>query len=237
MKEGLSIIIPAYKSASYIQECLNSIAEQTYFKNFDEYEILIGADACEETLEKLKEIKNNYRNLRVFMMDSNKGPYVTKNSLIPLAQYDIIQFFDSDDIMLPHMIEENMEFIKDHEFVSNQFEHFSDGATYIPYGKPQIAAGIVMIQKKVLKKLGGFKDWPCSADSDFNVRASKIKEWSRKKHHRTSVKVRIHDGSLTNKKSTRQGSEIRNKYNEMLRMCHLTPEIYTRPVTNNYKEI
>jgi hypothetical protein len=139
--------------------------------------------------------------------------------------------------MLSEMIEENMKYIDEYEFISNQFEPFLDGSKYDPYGKPTVASGVLMFQKKVLKKLGGFKPWPCSADSNFNIRSYKIKEWKRKKILKTLFKVRIHPESMTNKPSTRQGSKIREKYNNENRMCHLTPEIYTKPFVNYYKEI
>lgn len=237
-KKSISIIIPAYNSSIYIKECLDSIKEQTYFNDFNGYEILIGVDACEETLKKLKEIKNNYQNLRIFMMDSNKGPYVTKNSLIPLAKYEIVQFFDSDDIMLPNMIEDNMNFLMNgFDAVSNQFEPYvEDNTSYVPYGKNAIAAGVVAVKKPVLKKLGGFQPWPMSADGEFVNRIIKA-GFNRKVYYETRFKVRIHKNSLTNTPSSRQGSAERIKYDNMSRANKLTPLIYIKPVINNYKEI
>ena len=41
-----------------------------------------------ELINKVKEIMHKYRNLRVFMMDSNMGTYVTSNTLLDLIQYE-----------------------------------------------------------------------------------------------------------------------------------------------------
>lgn len=62
-----SIIIAAYRTKDFIQECLEAIENQTYFKNNDNYEILLGIDGCIETLEKVQQIKNKIRNIKVFL--------------------------------------------------------------------------------------------------------------------------------------------------------------------------
>lgn len=58
MKEGVSIILTAWKTQDYIEECLDSINKQQFFnKEKTNYEILLGIDGCEKTLE--KSIKSN----------------------------------------------------------------------------------------------------------------------------------------------------------------------------------
>jgi glycosyltransferase involved in cell wall biosynthesis len=74
-KEKISIIIPAYKATLFIKECLDSIQGQTYFSDNGNYEILLGIDGCDETLDMVLKIRNRYKNLKVFMMESNKGVY------------------------------------------------------------------------------------------------------------------------------------------------------------------
>ena len=47
--KGVSICISAWKAQEYIEECLDSIYSQSWFKNHNEWEVLIGIDGCVDT--------------------------------------------------------------------------------------------------------------------------------------------------------------------------------------------
>jgi len=66
----------------------------------DNYEILIGIDGCEKTLNKVRQIMVNYHNVYVYNMSSNMGTFVTANTLISISKYDKIMRFDSDDFFI-----------------------------------------------------------------------------------------------------------------------------------------
>ena len=85
-EDGVSVCISAYDTAEYIEECLDSIYDQSYFLTNDNWEVLVGIDCCEQTLLKVKSIMHKYKNIRVFMMDSNKGTYITCNTIIKNAK-------------------------------------------------------------------------------------------------------------------------------------------------------
>ena len=104
-KNVIPITITAFKNEKYIKETLDSISEQTYFKNNDDWEILIGVDGCNKTLKYLHSIMQNYKNLRVFMMEENRGTYITTNTMMSIAQYDNLLRFDADDIMFSYLVE------------------------------------------------------------------------------------------------------------------------------------
>ena len=101
---GVSVCISAWKTAKYIEDCLDSVVAQTWFKDHDNWEILLGIDGCEETLAKVKEIMHKYKNLKVMMMDKNVGTYVTCNTIMKEANYEWLLRFDSDDTMPNDMI-------------------------------------------------------------------------------------------------------------------------------------
>ena len=98
---GVSICVTAFKSVKFIKKTLNSITNQTWFKNNKNYEIILGIDGCNETLQYIKRIQNNYKNLIVIMMKKNKGTYITTNTIMTISKYDHLIRFDSDDIMYP----------------------------------------------------------------------------------------------------------------------------------------
>ena len=96
--EGVSILIPAYKSEAFIEDCIYSLIHQ---KHTCDYEILIGVDGCEETLSVVKNIPN----VGVYYSKENIGVFPMRNSLAKKAKFDNLLFFDSDDIAQPELLQ------------------------------------------------------------------------------------------------------------------------------------
>ena len=94
----LSVIMSAYKSEDYIEEALCSVLDQKLPPNC-EMEVLIGVDGCENTYNKIKNIKDS--RIGIFKSKENIGTYNMFNSLLPLSKGEIFIRFDSDDIMGP----------------------------------------------------------------------------------------------------------------------------------------
>lgn len=101
MNNLVSVIVPIYNSEKYLEECLNSIINQTY-KNL---EIILINDG---SLDKSMEICNLYKEKdnRVIVFDQvNKGVSFTRNFGISISKGDYIIFVDSDDYIELNMIE------------------------------------------------------------------------------------------------------------------------------------
>lgn len=210
----ISIIITAYNTKNYIEDCLDSIENQTYFIDNEKFEVLVGIDNCSETLEELKKIKHKYRNLRVFMMDSNKGTYVTSNTLIDLTKYTNIIRFDSDDIMKPEMVEIISDYINKFDVIKFGYDNFYDTVNNIEPSRFHFPHGVVLYKKEIFDKFGGYQNWQCAADTEFLVRINKhvkITEISKRLFLR-----RQHNESLTRKFDTQYGSALRNNYKELI---------------------
>lgn len=162
---GVSVCISAWKTAEYIEECLDSVAAQTWFLNHDNWEILLGVDGCEETLAKVKDIMHKYKNLKVMMMDRNVGTYVTCNTIMKEAKYEWLLRFDSDDMMPNDMVD---------KIFSNNLNGIS-AVRYMYYNfagsnGQGFAWGSHMIKHNIFNKFGGYRDWRISADYDFLYR-------------------------------------------------------------------
>lgn len=235
-KESVSILIAAYKAEKFIEQCLDSIETQTYFKDFDEYEILIGVDACQDTFSKLQEINHRYRNLNVFMMKENKGPYVTLNTLFDLIKYDNILRFDADDVMMPFMVDEIMSSSFNTDLIRFGFVDFKDNinVTYRPI--TSTAWGAIFMKKPAIDLAGGYQPWRCSADYEFIKRVEnhiKIRQISKPIFYR-----RDHANSLSNKHDTSLGSNLRKEYNDIVRNYkYKKPSIKIDKVVNECEEI
>jgi hypothetical protein len=153
-KIGISIIIPAYSAENFIEECLDSIQKQTYFKNNNKYEILLGIDECQSTFNKIKTINHKYSNLKVYIMDENSGPYIVKNTLIELCKYDKILFFDADDIMCPDMIEKVINYNDD--IIRFKFYDFKNTIKKFSKSRFDFAHGVFLADKRVFAMAKGF---------------------------------------------------------------------------------
>lgn len=214
-REPISIIITAYQTQDYIEECLDSIENQTYFINNDNYEILVGVDGCQDTLNKLLGIRNKYRNLRIFMMNKNVGTFITSNTLINIMNYDHYIRFDSDDIMLPEMINEIMTYSNNYDVIMFSYYNFRCNGQYkLKSTGNKYAAGVIYFNKRVFEIYGGYQPWICTAEGEILKRIGD--DLSIKKIDLGLFKRRIHVGGLTQNHNTGMYSNIRKKYHEMI---------------------
>ena len=83
-----SIIIPAYNSAKYIRNALESIKSQTY----TDYELIVVCDSCTDNTE---EIAKEY-GARTFTVNFHQDGQ-TRNVGIDNAQGELLLFMDDDD--------------------------------------------------------------------------------------------------------------------------------------------
>jgi glycosyltransferase involved in cell wall biosynthesis len=234
-KESVSILIPAHGAQNFIELCLNTIEKQTYFQNFNHYEILVGVDNCRETLNKLIDIRRQYRNLRVFMMKENKGTYITKNTLISLSEHQHLFFFDSDDLMDLNLVERVMEETPKYDVVQFSFKKFVDEGGYNDGYNIKYSEGAIYYNRSVFERYGGFQPWVCSADTELFFRL------------RTDVKKgvideplffrRLHGKSLTLRKETGRKSELRKKYFKLIDKPLEEKPFFIKRVENDYLEI
>lgn len=226
--EGYSILVSVYGNEDYIEECLDSIQNQTYFKKNENYEILVGVDGCTTSLEKLKEISSKYKNITVIFMSENKGVYVTINTLISISKYDKLLKFDSDDIMFDNLIDVVNKNIKHSDILRFGFLEFLNDLTNSKLYKHPPADGVFCFKEYILKDLGGFKDWKCAADTDFRFRLKKthtVNSYPGQLFYR-----RVHAKSLTNDNNTNFNSTLRRNYAKKLIMKHE----YIKPIINDY---
>jgi glycosyltransferase involved in cell wall biosynthesis len=206
---SLSLIIPTYDSVDYLDELFNSIKNNIYDK---EFEVLIGLDKCEKTLNyiKLNDFPNNYF---FYFFTENRGPYIIKNTLAELSKYDKIVFFDSDDIMMNNFLNEIDSSLDKYDCVKPKFVNFKDreGDRKFSDDGSLYGEGVFGIKKDIFLNMNGFEGWKVAADSDFMGRLYKFK---RKINLTPSILFhrRIHGNSLTMRRDTGYSSQLRARY-------------------------
>ena len=87
----ISVITVTRNSEKTLQDCISSVAKQSY-KNFEH--IIIDGASSDETLKLLKK-NSNY--ISLVLSEPDKGIYDAMNKGINLANGDIIGFLNSDD--------------------------------------------------------------------------------------------------------------------------------------------
>jgi hypothetical protein len=215
----LSIIIPTFNNVEYIDECLMSIIDSS--KNFN-FEILVGIDNCEKTLDYIKKYGDKYFNTKFYLFKDSVGPYVIKNTLTQISNSNNIIFFDSDDIMLPECAPTVMENSEQCGSIRFKFNNFID--LNEPYENKGHAEGVFYIKKSYFNYLNGFEPWKCAADSEFHYRV--IKNNIKTKYLKNiSFLRRIHKISLTNSVITGFKSNIRSIYSKIIKEKQRTSNI------------
>jgi len=98
----VSVIIPVYNTAKYLQEAIASISNQTLV---DLEIIAINDGSTDNSLEVLKTIAENESRLQIINCEQNVGVSICRNKGLEVARGEYIYFFDSDDLLEPNCLE------------------------------------------------------------------------------------------------------------------------------------
>lgn len=104
MNDLISVIVPVYNVENYIEDCINSISNQTY-KNIEI--IAINDGSRDNSLEKLEKATFKEKRLRI-ISQINKGLSGARNRGIEEAKGKYLFFLDSDDRLNKNTILENL---------------------------------------------------------------------------------------------------------------------------------
>lgn len=96
----VSVIIPAYKTAEYIGETLQSVFDQT----FKDYEVIVVNDGAPDT-EEIERAIEPYVGRVIYIKQENRGLSGARNTAIRNARGEYIALLDSDDVWEPEYLE------------------------------------------------------------------------------------------------------------------------------------
>ena len=101
----VSVIVPVYNAESYLEECLESLVNQTL--PAEEMEILAVDDCSTDGSRTLLErYAQMYAQIHVLYTKKNSGPGGARNVGLDAAGGEYIGFVDSDDAAVPTMFEQ-----------------------------------------------------------------------------------------------------------------------------------
>lgn len=101
MSETITVIIPVYNAEKYLDECINSVCEQTY----KHLQIIIVNDGSTDSSGDVCE-RYATRDSRILLINkTNGGQASARNVALNKIKGDYICFLDSDDVMKNDMLE------------------------------------------------------------------------------------------------------------------------------------
>lgn len=102
----VSIITPAFRSASVISATIESVIAQTYTN----WEMLIAEDCSDDnTRDVIRQWEVIDHRVRLVALDRNGGPAMARNAALERSRGRWIAFLDSDDLWLPQKLQRTIE--------------------------------------------------------------------------------------------------------------------------------
>ena len=105
MNECVSIIVPVYNVEAYLEQCVESIKNQTY-KNL---EIILIDDGSKDTSGEIADRLCTTDNRIKVIHQQNKGMSSARNYGLDICKGDYICFIDSDDYIRDNFVEELLQ--------------------------------------------------------------------------------------------------------------------------------
>ena len=152
----VSVIVTVYNTEKYIEQCINSLINQTY-ENIEI--ILIDGGSNDKTPEICRKYESKYKNIRLVQKE-NEGVSSARNRGIIEATGDYILFVDGDDWVESNTIETLVWLEEENEadiaFIIKDGHTYSTGEVLIDDGKKMLLhilnVSAVEIWGKLFKK-------------------------------------------------------------------------------------
>lgn len=158
----VSVLIPAYNCSKYIGAAIESVLSQT----FQDFEIIVVDDGSED---ETASIVKKYEGVH-YVYQEHAGVSAARNRALKEARYELIDFLDADDLMLPEKLEKQIHYLDENpgcEIVFCQYENFLDleESEVTPRHRQLMEKNDNHRLAGALMRISLFKHW-----GDFNVR-------------------------------------------------------------------
>ena len=105
----LTVLMPVYNAEKFLAESINSILSQTYV----DFEMLILDDAStDNSLKIIKAYAKEDKRIKILVNKTNQKQAKCRNRLLKNSKTEFIAWMDADDISLPHLLQTQIDFLK-----------------------------------------------------------------------------------------------------------------------------
>jgi glycosyltransferase involved in cell wall biosynthesis len=101
----VSVLMPVFNAARYLDEALSSISSQT-FRDFEF--VAVDDGSKDDSTRILEKFASRDTRMRLFVR-GNLGVIATRNELLGAARGELVAWMDSDDVSLPNRLERQIE--------------------------------------------------------------------------------------------------------------------------------
>lgn len=106
----VSVIMPTYNCARFIEESIKSVADQTV----SDWELIIVDDcSTDDTYQVLLPWMEKYPNIRYHCLEKNGGPAVARSVAMRMSTGKYLAFLDSDDLWTEDKLEKQIKFMEE----------------------------------------------------------------------------------------------------------------------------
>lgn len=127
---NLSIIIPVYNVAEYIENCIHSLNSQGLDPLQTEI-ILVNDGSTDNSYSICQSLKNEYSTIRLFTQE-NRGLSATRNVGLEKAQGKYVYFFDSDDYLESNYLNRFLQIALNNDLCWVAFDKFITYERFVP---------------------------------------------------------------------------------------------------------
>jgi glycosyltransferase involved in cell wall biosynthesis len=103
----VSVVIPVFNQAAYLDEALDAVAAQTY----QDLEVIVVDDASTDDSAAVAEAREG---VVVVRLPTNQGPPAARNAGLACCRGELIALADADDVMFPHRVEAQVVYLDAH---------------------------------------------------------------------------------------------------------------------------
>jgi glycosyltransferase involved in cell wall biosynthesis len=200
----VSVIVPSYNHAQFIDQCIDSVYAQTWVR----IELIVIDDgSSDDSVARIREKLKTCRFPHRFIARENRGAHHTINEAVALARGDYINILNSDDRFNPGRIEKMVAHVAavgadwgfaDVEVIDDRGEHVTappvgsieshvQAILTSVYSAPTIgfallrsniaiSTGNFFVRTEFFRKMGGFSNLRYVHDQEFALRATLLAE-------------------------------------------------------------
>jgi glycosyltransferase involved in cell wall biosynthesis len=175
----VSVVIPTYNRAQFLDEALQSVFNQT----FKDFEVIVVDDG---STDRTKQVLEKYGDRIRYIFQENGGPAKARNRGIKESLGKYIAFLDADDVWFPLKLEKQIRMFRECPelgMVFTENSYFQENGIYRPsMGKKKrlmkgdvasniflysgVATPTVMVRKEIFNKIGLFEEELAIAEDD-----------------------------------------------------------------------